>query len=275
MYKNNYYCLIAGLPDLIVDDNKIPFLIPFFREELLLYLSKSDMDLVNLFFLLEDNKTLLSLIEKKESKESSLTNFSAVFIEERLKEPRDLPSYMIEFIKNHNKEYKKFDVSTENELAWMFYDYAINSKSKFVSDWFTFEMNLRNLTTALNCRKYERDLKTEILGDNDFAKALRTSKLKDFGLADEYPFVTKVLSFFDSNAMVDKEKNLDLLRWNYLEEKITFEYFSIDRVLSFLIRLLLIERWSRLNIDSGREVFNSLIKQLKESVDFSEEFKVN
>ncbi|MGB5990016.1 MAG: DUF2764 family protein [Marinifilaceae bacterium] len=274
MFKNNYYCLIAGLPDLIADDNKVPFMISDFREELLLYLSKGDLKLIDLFFLQEDNKTLLSLLHKGEAELSIVANFSPSYIEERLKEPKDLPSYMIEFINNNQSEKKKYDVSDENELTWMFFDYARKSKSKFIRDFFTFEMNLRNLTTALNCRKYDRELQKEIIGNNKFAEALRTSKLKDFGLSDDFPFVERVLSFFDNPAMIEKEKQLDLLRWDFLDEKTTFEYFSIDKVLSFLIRLLLIERWSKLDTESGKKVFNGLITRLRNSLEFSKEFAI-
>ena len=275
MYKNNYYCLIAGLPDLIADDNKVPFLIADFKEELLLYLSKRDLALVNLFFLSEDNKTLLSLIEKNEPKESVIANYTVSFIEEQLKEPITLPPYMIEFINNHFEEKNLHNLSNENELTWLFYDFLLKSNNQFVRDWFTFEMNLRNLTTALNCRKYDRDIQKEIIGSNDFAMALRTSKLKDFGLSGDFPVVERVMSFFDNAGLVEKEKQLDLLRWDYLEEKITFEYFSIDRILSYLIKLLLVDRWSKLDTESGKEVFNSLITRLKESFEFSEEFKLN
>lgn len=274
MFKNNYYCLIAGLPDLIADDNKIPFMISDFREEILLYLTKNDLKLVDLFFLQEDNKTLLSLLNKRELNGSTAGNYSPTYIEDRLKEPRDLPSYMIEFIKNNKDEKKKYDVSDENELTWMFFDFVNKTKSKFIRDYFTFDMNLRNLTTALNCRKYDRALQKEIIGDNQFAKALRTSKLKDFGLTDDYPFVERVISFFDNPAMIEKERQLDLLRWEFLDEKTTFEYFSIDKVLSFLIRLLIIERWSKLDTESGKKVFNGLITRLRNSLEFSQEFSV-
>jgi len=274
MFKNNYYCLIAGLPDIVADDNKIPFLLSDFIEELQLHLASKDYKFVKLFFLHEDNRTLLSLLDKKEPKEIGIANYPVSFIEEQLRDPKTLPSYMIEFINNHNQEKKKYGVTDENELTWFFYDYLFKTKSDFVRDWFEFDMNLKNLITALNCRKFDKEVAKEIIGDNEFAKALRSSKLKDFGLSGDYQIVDKVISINNSTNLVDKEKQLDLLRWEYLEEKITFEYFTIDRVLSYLIRLQIIDRWSKLDTDSGKAVFNSLIKRLKESFEFSEEFKV-
>lgn len=274
MFKNNYYCLIAGLPDIVADDNKIPFLLGDFLEELRLHLSKKDYDLVKLFFLYEDNITLLDLLEKRDPKESDNQNFKAEFIETQLKEPKLLPSYMIEFINNHNHETKKFDVIEENELTWLFFNYLLKVSNKFVREWFEFEMNLRNLITALNCRKFDKEVSREIVGGNYFSKSLRTSKLKDFGLGGDYPIVERVISINNNSNLVDREKQFDLLRWSYLDEKITFEYFTIDRVLAYLIKLQMIDRWSKLNSESGKAVFNSLIEKLRESFEFPKEFKV-
>lgn len=274
MLKKNYYCLIAGLPELLADDKKIPFALRDFKEELKIYLTEEDFKLVELFFLAEDNKTLLSLMSKKEPKESAISNFSPAFIEDQLKEPETLPSYMCEFIENHNSEIKKYEVSEENELAWMFYDYLIREENAFISSWFEFDMNLRNLTTGLNCKKYNLNIDREIIGENDFAQSIRSSNVKDFGLSVDYDFVEKVISLLDKDDLIEKERGLDLLKWEFLDEKTTFEYFSIEKVLSFLIKLMIIERWSKLDNESGKMVFHELVEKLRSSFEFSEEFKV-
>ncbi len=274
MLKNNYYCLIAGLPELLVDDKKIPIALKDFKEELRVYLTEEDFKLVELFFLEEDNKTLLSLMSKNEPKESNTSNFSPDFIEEQLKEPETLPPYMCEFIENHNNELKKYDVSEENELTWMFYDYLTNIDNSFVRLWFEFDMNLRNLTSGLNCKKYNLNAEREIIGNNSFAQSIRSSNVKDFGLSMDYDFVERVISLFEKEDLIDKERGLDLLKWEFLDEKTTFEYFSLDRVLSFLIKLMIINRWSKLDNESGKKVFYELVEKLRNSFEFSEEFKV-
>jgi len=274
MLKKNYYCLIAGLPELMADDKKIPFALRDFKEGLKIYLSEEDFQLVELFFLYEDNKTLLSLISKKELKESATSNFSSAFIEDQLKEPETLPSYMCEFIEIINSETKKYNVSTENELAWLFYDYLLNVKNDFVRSWFEFDMNIKNLTAGLNCKKYNLDVEREIVGENNFSQAIRTSNVKDFGLSVDYNYVEKVISLLDKDDLIEKERGLDFLKWDFLDEKTTFEYFSIEKVLSFLIKLMIIERWSKLDNESGKKVFHELVERLRASFEFSEEFNV-
>lgn len=181
---------------------------------------------------------------------------------------------MCEFIENINSEIKKYDVSIENELTWMFYNYLINVENDFVSSWFEFDMNIKNLTVGLNCKKYNLNIDREIIGDNYFSQAIRTSNVKDFGLSVDYDYVEKVISLLDKDDLIEKERGLDLLKWNFLDESTTFEYFSIEKVLSFLIKLMIIERWSKLDNESGKKVFHELVERLRASFEFSEEFNV-
>ena len=72
-----YYCLIAGLPNITLDDSKIAYSVVEFREELQSILSRKDRSVVDLFFLKYDNKNILSYLEKKDQAEfDSRGNFS-------------------------------------------------------------------------------------------------------------------------------------------------------------------------------------------------------
>lgn len=47
----NYYCLIAGLPEISLDDKKLTLSVQDLRVYLSDYLTDKEMDVVNLFFL--------------------------------------------------------------------------------------------------------------------------------------------------------------------------------------------------------------------------------
>ncbi|MCH4896663.1 DUF2764 family protein [Marinilabiliaceae bacterium JC040] len=274
MFENKYYCLIAGLPDIVRDDTKVPVMIEEFKKELNLHLSNKDMRLVNLFFLERDNKSLISLLRNESPVADVLANYSIDFLESQISSLDSIPPYMKSFILDYKDMADMSLASQENKLASYFFDFLLSTGNGFVSDYFEFEMNLRNLSIALNCRKYNREIASEIVGDNSFAIALKSSKLKDFGLGDSYPYVEKVVSFFDNLSLTDKEREFDSLRWEFLEEKITFKYFTIEVVVSYLVKLLIIERWSKLDSTRGKEIFNDLIKELKNSFEFTEEYSV-
>ena len=59
MFKRNYYYLVAGLPDIVLDQKKLSVSIIDFREELKSHLDPKDYVLVSLLFLPFDNTNLL------------------------------------------------------------------------------------------------------------------------------------------------------------------------------------------------------------------------
>ncbi|MGL5683743.1 MAG: DUF2764 family protein [Marinifilaceae bacterium] len=270
MYGKDYNCFIAGLPDIALDDKKMSLSLADFRSQSLDYVAGKDRSLLDLFFLPNDNVQLLRLLRKQEPDPSLLTVYSAKFMEDEMAEPVNLPSYMIHFINDFKEELLPPTRSLENELSERYYAYMINSSNKFVREYATFIMNLRNLITAINCRKYKMDVDSAVLGDNEFAIALKTSGMKDFGLAMDYPWVERVVILMDVQNLVERERGIDILIWDMIEDAVIFEYFSIDRVIAFLLKLMIVERWSKLDNQSGREVFMELVQRFREEFAKSE-----
>ena len=66
----------------------------------------------------------------------------------------------------------------------------------------------------------------------------------------------------DEANLVEKERKIDLIRWNEALEIATFDYFDIDAILSYLVRIGIVARWSRLDAAKGREMFDRLIGEL-------------
>jgi hypothetical protein len=62
------------------------------------------------------------------------------------------------------------------------------------------------------------------------------------------------------------------LRWNYLEDVTFCEYFTIDKILAFTLKLGMVERWLALDIDHGTQLFEELLQDLKSSYELPETF---
>ena len=274
MFGNNYYCLIAGLPEIGWEDRKLTLSVAHFRELAQQNLHKRDMELLELFLLPADHEQLLRLLSKKSPDPTLQTVYSVKQLEDEITEPAaSLLPYLNRFVEDFKKEHFQYDVAPENVLSWMYYDYLSRSRNKFVRAYAEFSLNVKNLVTALNCRKYKKEIAKEIIGDHAFARSLRTSNSKDFGLALDYPYVEKVIALMGNTNLVERERGLDLLRWNFIEESVVFEYFSVEKVLSFLLQLMIVERWSTMSSDSGRKVFMELVEKFRHSFTFSDEFK--
>ncbi|MFP4065116.1 MAG: DUF2764 family protein, partial [Bacteroidales bacterium] len=247
--KRNYYYLVAGLQDITLDIHKLHSDQLAFREELRTELRPDDYKLVEKLFLPFDNINLLNLLEKNDKPFQEKGNFSKERLEENIKEPADLPEYMMRFITAFkNKEPVFEEMKPEDELNTLFYDYLLeNEKNAFLHDWFQLELNIKNIMVALIARKYEVPYENKIIGTGETAEMIRKSHSRDFGLGGELDYIEELTAIAKKDDVKEREQAIDELKWNYLEEETFFHYFTIEKILAFTIKLGMIERW--LNID--------------------------
>jgi hypothetical protein len=131
---------------------------------------------------------------------------------------------------------------------------------------------MRNVLTALNGRKFDMDVTDDIIGDSDIEHALRKSRTRDFGLANDVDNLEALIQLHEIPNLLERELKMDTMRWNFLDEATFFNYFTIEKVLAFVIKVFIVERWLSLDADKGKELFEQLIKDLENSYEFPEEF---
>lgn len=278
---NKYYYLVAGLPELTLEDSKLSYTVADFKTEIYPSLSSSDQKLIDLFYLKFDNANVLKLLEDKEAGIDKRGNFSqdelneyiAVIKEGGTVNSKEFPDYLSAFITDY------FTVPTENQglmedhLAALYYDYAMKSENKFISSWFEFNLTINNILLAFTARKYKWDVAQNIVGNTEVCEALRTSGARDFGLSGEVDFFDQLVKINETAELIEREKKLDSLRWNWMEEATFFDYFTIERLFVFLLQLEMIERWISLDKEKGNQLFRSIIDSLKNEVQFPAEFR--
>ena len=59
---SNYYCLVAGMPDVAFDGSKVTYTVERFKEDIYPELSAADAACVALFFLERDNANILNIL---------------------------------------------------------------------------------------------------------------------------------------------------------------------------------------------------------------------
>ena len=143
----------------------------------------------------------------------------------------------------------------------------------FVRKWYEFNLDLNNIMAAITARKYNLDIQKVIVGSNDTAVALRTSGARDWGLSQEVECFDDVVRLTEESDLSQRERKTDMLRWRWLEENTFFNYFSVERLFSYMVRLGMVERWSSLDKDQGQKLFRKLIGDLKEQTEVPDEFK--
>ena len=277
----NYYCLVTGLPELSLEDGKLSYTVANFKTEIYPELSKADKKLVDLFYLKFDNRNLLTLLKDKEaSVDTSLGNYSAdellsviASIKEETAPDKKFPAYFYEFAELYLNTPDEERWGLEDKLHGFYYNHAMKSGNPFVSAWFELNLDVNNILAAMAARKYKMDVAKVPVGENLVAEALRSSNARDFGLADDLEYFEQLVRINDTVDLVEREKKIDLLKWNWMEDNTFFNYFTIEKIFVFLMKLEMIERWVSLDKEKGNELFRQLIDQLKDEVQIPQEFR--
>lgn len=279
---SKYYCLVAGLPDISLEDGKLTYTVANFKSDIYLELSAYDRILIDLFFLKYDNSNLLKLLKDRETVIDSRGNYSIEELttiitsvkEGEVPDTDICPSYMPLFISDYLQKISTDEYFIpEDTLANYYYAYAMECNNIFISSWFEFNLNINNILSALTARKYKLEIAPNIVGHTDVSEAIRTSNARDFGLTGTLEYLEQLMRISDTEELVEREKKIDLLKWNWMEDAIFFDYFTIERIFVFLLKLEMIERWISLDKEKGSELFRNIIESLKNEVQIPAEFR--
>ena len=277
---STYYCLVAGLPDISLDDGKLSYSVSDFKAELYPDLSAQDRKLIDLFYLKFDNTAILKLLKNKDTVIEDKGNFSAEELLQLIEAVREgdtpdkkYPSYLVNFVSQYLQLSQDELYRADDLLAALYYSYGMSSNNAFIASWFEFNLNLNNILAALAARKYKLEVSSVIVGATSTCEQLRTSNARDFGLNETLEYFEALQRIADIEELVEREKKVDMLKWKWLEDESFFHYFTIERIFVFLMQLEMIERWISLDKEKGNELFRKMIQDLKNEVQIPEEFR--
>lgn len=288
---SKYYYLIAGLPNIALDDSKLTYSVSDFRTEVEGMLTSKDQKLIDLFYLKYDNKNLYANIKNPDSAPDprgsiSHETFNSLYraLKDEVKLPKDknIPSYFVDFFKIYLEEENKGDkagvvsIPWEDRLAALYYDYAMKCGNRFIAGWFELNLNINNILTAFTCRKYGFDKAQYIIGENEVAQNIRMSNARDFGLGDSVDYLPELQRIAEEPDLIAREKKMDILKWKWLDDNTFFKPFDIESVFAYLLKLEMIERWVTLDKTTGEKTFREIVGAMKKgSENTLEEFKRN
>ena len=277
---STYYCLVAGLTDISLDDGKLSYSVSDFKAELYPDLSAQDRKLIDLFYLKFDNTVILKLLKNKDAVIEDKGNFSAEELLQLIEAVREgdtpdkkYPSYLVNFVSQYLQLSQDELYRADDLLAALYYSYGMSSNNAFIASWFEFNLNLNNILAALAARKYKMEVSSVIVGATSICEQLRTSNARDFGLNETLEYFEALQRIADIEELVEREKKVDMLKWKWLEDESFFHYFTIERIFVFLMQLEMIERWISLDKEKGNELFRKMIQDLKNEVQIPEEFR--
>ena len=148
---------------------------------------------------------------------------------------------------------KKLDILLQgydnSNLNKEFYEVALKDGNRFLREFFTFDLNVRNAKARFLNKAFGRP------SDMDTIK-LETGEFREAAALEE------ILSRTD---ILEREHGLDSLTWEKIDRITTFNYFDLDAVLGFVARLHIIDRWFSLDEETGRDLFKKLVFDLHDT----------
>lgn len=242
----NYYCLIAGLPEIDFSDSHPGYSMDELVEQLHESLTPWDARLMaNFFFLQRDCKNLVGYLKDPEAELMYQGAYTKEQYKDLVKSAEEMnfnvhryPSFLSIFAREwaFNKDKKGY--FPEDEILYLFYKYAIdNCSNKFVREWYQMNMDINNILTAILARKYGWNIADYIKGEGEVQEKLREENTPDFGLSREMDYMKELIQIADQDDPVKKEKMIDALKWLWLDDNTFFEPFGIESVFAYMCKL--------------------------------------
>ena len=155
---------------------------------------------------------------------------------------------------------------TPEKLGDDFYTRALHHRNRFLREYFRYDLNLRNakveyLNASLGREKGE-DVITGDGAEMDFITDGLDIDLKRFS-GGEFDEKLRLADILSGNDMLEREKQLDDLTWDKINQLTVFNYFDIEAVLGYVAKLHIADRWLTLDEQAGRERFEKLVKEVK------------
>ena len=272
MFSTEYYYLVAGLRDWTLDFDTKGFDVREIIDEIVGELTKSDREAVRMLYAYYDCENIIARRAKRE-RHNQLGNLSAEQITEVFEERNyalltpavaKCVKLYVEYNDEERDEEITLDVSFERAIFEAYYRDLAESKCSFLKEWGAFDRNLRNIAAAIAAREAGRVVADVTVGGGEIVEQLKRSTAADFGLRGELPYVDSVISAVcDEKNIVEKERKIDAIRWAEAEAMTSFDFFTINFILSYLVKVNIVARWTLLSPEVGREMLNRLIKELE------------
>lgn len=250
----NYYFLITSFPPLSLDE-KPELSFKEIKDLLVLNLTAKDLHKVEKLLRPIDLYNIRALWLGMPIDDRG--NINAKDLEEELLVQEGLPSYLVEFLERYE--------SPRDRLRYFSSLYASlyrqENLSGFLLKYYQFERELRLILTALRAKRGGRDLARELQFEDPtdplVADILAQKEASDYTPPREYEDL-KTLFVDNSSDPRKLQRALLQYRFDQIEEMEENQDFSIDRVLAYVAKLLIVESWVELDREKGKIAVDQL-----------------
>ena len=143
------------------------------------------------------------------------------------------------------------------KLDYDFYCRAFGYGNGFLRDFLGFDLRLRDTKAEYLNKRLERP------ESQDIVPLPGTADEYEAPVCPDYDEKAAVLAVLEQDDILSRERGLDKLLWDKAEELVSMHLFDMDVILSIVARLLITDRWNKLDPDTGRELFRTLVQEIR------------
>lgn len=131
-------------------------------------------------------------------------------------------------------------------------------KSTSISGEYIYDKNIQ--PTIKKWQDFDTDLRNELVKIRSSRRHIDFSKyLRQEGYPG--PYITHIaINAHRNPSILEAEKMLDQERWHFLDELTFGHYFDLDFLIIYALKLLILERWEKINTAEKEKVLEETLK---------------
>ena len=255
----NYYFLASLLPPLEIGAKpELPFRV--FGKLLKVNLTPADLKQVQTVRRYYDIRNVRSWWLEEEL--SPYGNLKRPDLEEAHLTGEGLPDYVNDFLDRFERTEDRLHHFPS--LVATYFNEEIKEAKGYLLRYLTFDREWRLVAAAFRCKVQGRSLAEELQYEDPYddlvAQLLAQKDAKSWQLPDRFSPLLELLEENQANPM-QLHRALCEYRFEKLISMTEGDFFSIDRLLGYMNRLIIVEKWLGLDQETGLATLDNIVKE--------------
>jgi len=104
------------------------------------------------------------------------------------------------------------------------------------------------VVAAIRARQKGLNIADSLVGESELVEALGRSNAEDFGLGKDYPWLESLMS---TDYPPQRQELIEQILWDYLDENAGNDPFHFNSILSYMLKLQMLEKKLALSEEQG------------------------
>ncbi len=228
---------------------------------------KEKVEVIRRFFDLQNLRLLWEKEHLDENIDEDLDrhgNLDENGLEDALLTGDGLPSYVYNYLDHYENVPER--LRNFHRLIANYFRYEIPSTTGFVHDYLIFEHDWRLVFAALRAKQLGRDITHELqYEDLDSPLVRQILSQKDapvYEPPEGFEQLKEIFQTYQADPLSLFQAFCEF-RFNTIEERLGTDMFSLNRVLGYIIQLILVEKWIELDKQKGLKIVDNIVKEAK------------